>query len=408
MLPFNQHISRRINQWFGLIPKGNHSNYARTMLKKLECTQNDLVLDPFCGSGATLIECQLAGVKSIGFEINPFLRFISNTITTWDIDLKDLRKDLDRIIATFERDRKGGNLETLDRLDLVIPPINKPFSWWREDVLVELLVLKNAINKETSAANHALFLFAMAGVLVPELSNTSFDGYQLVQVNRDDETFNVLKSFIAKLEAIIADLADIQSTGVFATSRCDLQDSTDLTPNTISEHINGIVTSPPYPDRYSFTWNTIPHLFFFDYHSSPQEASALDESGLGGTWGSATFKLMRGRTVAAYPVIEKFVEPVAASIRPDDNLAANHLIKYFNLMAKHFLALDKLPQKDLRVAYFIGTTDAGGRIIENDLLLAEVIEGLKLGYRVDSIEDCGAYLEKKPCLRQKIVYAWKQ
>ena len=34
------------------------------------CRINDLVLDPFCGSGTTLVACRDRGIKSVGIEIN--------------------------------------------------------------------------------------------------------------------------------------------------------------------------------------------------------------------------------------------------------------------------------------------------------------------------------------------------
>ena len=37
----------------------------------------DLVLDPFCGSGTTLLECSLAGRNSIGIDNNPVATLIS-------------------------------------------------------------------------------------------------------------------------------------------------------------------------------------------------------------------------------------------------------------------------------------------------------------------------------------------
>jgi hypothetical protein len=42
----------------------------------------DTVLDPFCGSGTTLLEAQLLGRKAIGFDINPLAALISSVKTT--------------------------------------------------------------------------------------------------------------------------------------------------------------------------------------------------------------------------------------------------------------------------------------------------------------------------------------
>lgn len=48
--------------------------------------KNSVVLDPFCGTGTTLVEAKLAGVSSLGIEANPFACFASTVKTDWDID----------------------------------------------------------------------------------------------------------------------------------------------------------------------------------------------------------------------------------------------------------------------------------------------------------------------------------
>ena len=35
------------------------------------------VLDPFCGTGTTLVECMKLGVRSVGLETNPMAHFAS-------------------------------------------------------------------------------------------------------------------------------------------------------------------------------------------------------------------------------------------------------------------------------------------------------------------------------------------
>ena len=42
---------------------------------------NDLVLDPFCGSGVTLLQSSFKGYESIGFDINPLALQIARTKT---------------------------------------------------------------------------------------------------------------------------------------------------------------------------------------------------------------------------------------------------------------------------------------------------------------------------------------
>ena len=51
--------------------RGNCSPQVPRNLLLKYTKENDIVLDPFCGSGTTLIECKLLNRKGIGIDINP-------------------------------------------------------------------------------------------------------------------------------------------------------------------------------------------------------------------------------------------------------------------------------------------------------------------------------------------------
>ena len=53
----------------------------KTVIEKFT-KPKDLVLDPFCGSGTTLVEANLAGRDSIGLDTNPLAVLISKCKTT--------------------------------------------------------------------------------------------------------------------------------------------------------------------------------------------------------------------------------------------------------------------------------------------------------------------------------------
>ena len=51
-----------------------------------------VILDPFCGTGTTIVESKLHGIQAIGLEANIFAHFASSVKTDWDIDPDLLKK----------------------------------------------------------------------------------------------------------------------------------------------------------------------------------------------------------------------------------------------------------------------------------------------------------------------------
>jgi hypothetical protein len=68
------------------------------MCRRFGVGQGDIVLDPFCGTGTTLVECKKNGIDSIGIEANPACVFASRVKTTWDLDIRKLRTAAESIM----------------------------------------------------------------------------------------------------------------------------------------------------------------------------------------------------------------------------------------------------------------------------------------------------------------------
>jgi DNA modification methylase len=52
--------------------------------------------------------------------------------------------------------------------------------------------------------------------------------------------------------------------------------------------VDFIITSPPYPNRYSYVHQTRPQLHFMEVLDNIQQATEIDLQAVGGTWGRAT------------------------------------------------------------------------------------------------------------------------
>lgn len=83
--------------------------------KQVYFKPGDIVLDPFCGSGTTLIQSSELGINAIGIDISAFNGLISN-VKVHKHNLVDIKKELNRItivLKKFLADRKTIEFENL-------------------------------------------------------------------------------------------------------------------------------------------------------------------------------------------------------------------------------------------------------------------------------------------------------
>lgn len=63
---------------------------VRDYLLRFSASAESLVLDPFCGTGTTLVECKRHGIPSVGIEGNPLASFASSIKLDWSPDPSEL------------------------------------------------------------------------------------------------------------------------------------------------------------------------------------------------------------------------------------------------------------------------------------------------------------------------------
>jgi len=72
---------------------------VREYISRFDLGSGAPVLDPFCGTGTTIVECKKIGIASVGVEAHPMSHFASVTNTDWSPD----SDRPERIAATAER-----------------------------------------------------------------------------------------------------------------------------------------------------------------------------------------------------------------------------------------------------------------------------------------------------------------
>ncbi len=95
--------------------------------------EGEWLLDPYCGTGTSLVEASLFGMHSVGCDINPLVRLIATAKLT-PISLKTLDSELKKLNDTLFQIEFG-----VDKLpDVPIPKIQNLEYWFSAEVIKHL------------------------------------------------------------------------------------------------------------------------------------------------------------------------------------------------------------------------------------------------------------------------------
>ena len=76
---------RAVHGWYRFV-LSFPPHLVRDYLDAFGVDSTQTVLDPFCGTGTTLVECRKLGIPSVGIERNPMAGFASRTKLDWSVD----------------------------------------------------------------------------------------------------------------------------------------------------------------------------------------------------------------------------------------------------------------------------------------------------------------------------------
>jgi len=213
----------------------------------------DLVLDVYCGSGTTLLECLLSGRRSIGIDLNPVAKLITDVKIKY-IDKEKLKEWREHFIISIlsltnnQHDLLYSELQiTSSESESLKNKVNDEwFSKWFQALPLELLgKIQILIDRIEDIDLKNIATLVMSDIL--RKNSNAHSSYPNVMFDKKKrELGSPINSYIKRLNEVC--------DAVIELSECNI--SPDMTPCTIlgsntdlkldSESIDAIVTHPPY------------------------------------------------------------------------------------------------------------------------------------------------------------------
>ncbi len=356
------------------------------------------VLDPFCGTGTTLVEAKKLGVKSCGLEAVPVSHLAASTKVDWTPDpdalLKHAQLVAEKALAMLSVD--GISDEPVSPVPQEVRLRSLPAAstklLLKDSIsalpLHKVLVLLEALDGEYDPAFADHERLALARILPVEVGNLRFGpevGLGTVKLDAP-----VVSVWLERVQAMCADLHQLRprsATSAVALAADARSAGDHLQPNSI----DAVITSPPYPNEKDYSRTVRLESVLLGYLTNRSELQAMKK----GLVRSNTRGVYRDDDDDTWIRQDAEVERIASAIESRrielgkdsgfERMYHRVTKLYFGGMARHLVSLSRVLKPGARLAYVVGDQASYLRImIRTGQILADIAE--RAGYEVESID----------------------
>lgn len=355
-------------------------------LERFGITADQCVLDPFCGTGTTVVDAKRLGIASVGVEANPMAHFAGSVKLDWSPNPDQLMQQAERIAERAIREiERGGEWRSLpeESAKIILKNSISPLP------LHKALILKEQILAEQSGYERHLLL-AFARAIVTDISNLRF-GPEVGVISKLKPDAPVVEAWLARVTAMAEDLRYLQ-TLPDAPATIHHADSRQLLQVLEPTSIDAVITSPPYPNEKDYTRTTRLESVLLGFLNNKAELRALKQGSMLRSNTRNVYKAdLDDQWVSKHAGIQQIAQAIedrrielgkTSGFEKLYHRAAKH---YFGGMAKHLADLRQSLRPNAQLAYVVGDQKSYLQVmIYTGNLLAEIAEGL--GYEVVRID----------------------
>ena len=329
------------------------------------------VLDPFCGTGTTVLSCAELGIDCTTVDLNPFLVWFARAkIARYsESDVGGARR-LVRAMAHAARAKTGATF---------VPPIHRIDRWWEGGTLRALgRACAVAARHRDRSAGKALDIAKVAFCrAIIENANVSFAHQSMSFRKADGSRANgSSEARVAESleQAMLVVSEALQRPLPRSTGKVLLGDSRKVHEVAGRARFARVVTSPPYPNRMSYVRELRPYMYWLGYLSERRDAGELDWRAIGGTWGAATSRLGSWRPDPTIEVPFDGFDRIVQRIGKHEPLLARYVERYFEDMTHHAASLARVVVPGGRIQYVVGNSKFYDVLLPAERIFAALFE----------------------------------
>ena len=370
---------------------------VRALINVSGVPRHGVLLDPFCGSGTTLLESFLLQREAIGVDMHPLACMISRAkINVLNIPPETLERYVLQISDLAENTGAGST-------EMIIPDIPNVELWFNPEILKQILKIRNIIMQGSEPVLSEIGLVVLSSIIRP-VSNWDPRQLRVRLLKEPRPSLNVLELFKRKFWKVYASALAFEKTvrNDFERIRISVMkaDSRDLS-FLEDDFVDAIVTSPPYAMALPYVDTDRLSLFVLGLEDR-KSIRDLTQRMIGNREISESRRkeleaeILQSESSGALPL--ELVNMIKLALVDTASLPRSAfrrknmpglLHKYFVDMASSIKEMSRILRKNGRCSIVIGNnyTDTGKRILQipTDRFLAQIAanEGFKLLHGLD-------------------------
>ena len=387
LVNFSGNVDIPYHNWFRYREGFSHT-LIRELLQKSEIRRDEYVLDPFCGSGTTVVEAALNGFSGIGIDINPMAAFISNVKcrSYKEAEILRIHHLLENLPEILRRQRVSEDY---------IKKYQEVQKFFNKNNYERLMAVRQWIDTEKKVTDSEIYELLLCAYIciVEDVSDRKRDGNGLK--SRTSKVRDVEQHFVEKLRRMIQDIEEhrisdrLQSMVIYGNAMKlseTVQKYSDITGKTLG----AIIFSPPYANSFDYFESYKMEVILGDYADNRKDISKYRQQAVESFVGRNDQRTkvrefvewMSEEIEAAIPEKEKRTGKRDARTRKVPKMIKGYFADMENVLAESAKVLDK----DKRCYIVVDQSAYLGKIVPTDLFLAAISEDY--GFSVEDIIIC--------------------
>lgn len=374
LLNYSNDLNKPFQRWCRY-KEGFSKDFVKKIINEYKNDDCLNILDPFAGSGTTILTANEMGFNGYGFEVNPFSFFLMKVKQTYysDNDVKLFKEAYENILNSLENNQFE---------DYKLPELSFSNKVFQQEVEKYMMSCKVKILKlQESKIKDLLFLGWLSCIEELSVYRKAGNGLKFrktvkpIILNKDSVITKLKKQFINMYEDILISKDSGQhSNNIFNETSIDFSRKIE------TETINGIIFSPPYANCFDYTEIYKLELWFGDFVKSYEDIKKLRSNSLKS---HLNRDYSKENKLANSKILNELIEEVKKTklwAKKIPYMLNGYFLDMFNILDNCYKTL----KKNGFCAIVVGNSAYGGIVIPTDLILAEYAESI--GFKVDKIE----------------------